>query len=86
MTAPALTDLETRLAAPGGSILRDALCARAARLEATLRTRLADGLPREDFPAWQAIADAAAAAQAVLTAWPANESAPADPPASQPNP
>ena len=78
MTAPTLTDLETRLAAPDGSALRDALLARAARLDTTLRTRLADGLPRADFPDWQAAADAVAAAQAVLSAWPVPASTPAD--------
>ena len=81
MTTPTLTDLEAQLAAPGGSALRDTLAARAARLEATWRAQLAHGLPREDFPTWQAVADAANAAQAVLAAWPVNDSTPADPPA-----
>ncbi|MGX5658539.1 hypothetical protein ACWKWV_02310 [Castellaniella ginsengisoli] len=76
----ALTDLETRLAAPGGAALRDALAARAARMEATLRTRMAEGLPRQNFPVWRDIAEAAAAASAVLASWPANEAPPADPP------
>ena len=80
---PALTDLETRLAAPGGSALRDALAAQAAALETRLRVRLSQGLPRDDFPAWQDIANAAGAAQAVLDAWPANP-APAAPAASPP--
>ncbi|KAB0593777.1 hypothetical protein F7Q88_18630, partial [Castellaniella defragrans] len=61
MTPTALTDLETRLAAPGGGALRDALAERAARMEATLRARMADGLPRQDFPAWRDAAEAAAA-------------------------
>jgi len=82
----ALTDLETRLAAPGGSALRDALAARAAGLENTLRARLADGLPRTDFPTWQAVADAAAAAQSILAAWPANDAAAPDTPPATPNP
>ncbi|WP_276807894.1 hypothetical protein [Castellaniella defragrans] len=76
----ALTDLETRLAAPGGGALRDALAARAARLEAALRARMAGGLPRQDFPAWRDVAEAAAAARAVLAAWPANDAAAADAP------
>jgi hypothetical protein len=75
----ALTDLETRLAAPGGAALRDALAARAARLEASLRARMANGLPRPDFPAWRDVAEAAVAAQAVLAAWPANDAAAPDP-------
>ncbi|MCZ4329469.1 hypothetical protein, partial [Castellaniella denitrificans] len=54
----ALTDLEARLAAPGGAALRDALSARAAHMEAALRARMAAGLPRENFPVWRDIADA----------------------------
>jgi hypothetical protein len=73
---PALTDLETRLSAPGGAGLRDALAARAAGLEHTLRARMAGGLPRADFPHWQAVADAAGAAREVLAAWPANDADP----------
>ena len=84
MTA-ALTDLETRLAAPGGRVLRDALATRAAGLETARRARLADGLPRADFPAWQSMAEAAAAAQAVLAAWPVNDTAAADAPSPHPN-
>ncbi|CDM23283.1 hypothetical protein BN940_04046 [Castellaniella defragrans 65Phen] len=75
----ALTDLEARLAAPGGAALRDALVARAAGMEAALRARMAAGLPRRDFPAWHDIAEAAAAAQAILAAWPANDAPSADP-------
>lgn len=76
----ALTDLEARLSAPGGAALRDALSARAAHMEAALRARMAAGLPRENFPVWRDIADAAAAASAILAAWPANEASSADPP------
>ena len=72
-----LTHLETRLAAPGGAVLRDALIARAARLETTLRTRMQNGLPRQEFANWQSVADAAATAQAILASWPANDSHPA---------
>jgi hypothetical protein len=68
----ALTDLEDRLAAPGGAALRDELAGRVVALEARLRARIAAGLPREDFPAWQAAAEAAAAAREVLAGWPAN--------------
>jgi len=75
----ALTDLEARLAAPGGAALRDALAARAARMEASLRARMADGLPRQDFPAWRDVAEAAAAARAILASWPANDAAAPDP-------
>ncbi|WP_368643807.1 hypothetical protein [Castellaniella ginsengisoli] len=74
-----LTDLEARLAAPGGAALRDTLSARAARMEASLRLQMADGLPRKDFQTWQAVAAAAAAAQAILASWPVNDTPPADP-------
>lgn len=70
MTAPALTDLETRLAAPGGAALRGELAARLQALEQRLRERVAAGLPREDFPLWQSTAEAAAAARETLAAWP----------------
>lgn len=83
----ALTDLEARLAAPGGAALRDALADRAAALEQALRTRIAAGLPRLDFPAWQAAAEAACAAREVLAAWPATDttSSPAAPAAALPS-
>jgi len=66
----ALTDLEIQLTAPGGAALRDTLASRAVALEHQLRARIASGLPREDFPVWQAAAEAAAAAREVLAAWP----------------
>ncbi|MHA3904763.1 hypothetical protein ACTPOE_14690 [Castellaniella sp. WN] len=74
-----LTNLETRLAAPGGAALRNALAERAARLEQSLRARMAGGLPRQDFSAWQAAAEAAAAAREILASWPANDTAPPAP-------
>ncbi|WP_323018724.1 hypothetical protein [Castellaniella sp.] len=67
-----LTDLDTQLAAPDGAALRDTLLTRAHRLEQSLRTPMLNGLSRQDFPLWQAAADAAAAAQEVLAAWPVN--------------
>ncbi len=72
----ALTDLEVRLAAPGGAAARDELLARMSALEQQYRTRIAQGLPRDEFPLWQAAAASAAAAREVLATWPAvNESA-----------
>lgn len=68
-----LTDLETQLAAADGAALRDTLLAKARHLEQSLRTPMANGLPRQDFPLWQAAADAAAAAQETLAAWPVND-------------
>lgn len=70
-----LTDLETRLASPGGAALRDELAARAQRLEHSLRAHIAAGLPRPEFALWQAAAEAAAAAHEVLAAWPAADGA-----------
>ncbi|MBJ7265312.1 MAG: hypothetical protein JHC61_17105 [Burkholderiaceae bacterium] len=72
------TDLEQRLAAPGGIAVRDDLLARTRQLEQRLRGRIAQGLSREEFPVWQAAADAAHAAHEVLNTWPmADESPPA---------
>lgn len=71
-----LTDLETRLACPGGDSLRDSLLARARGLERSARASMVSGLPRQDFPLWQAAADAAAAAQETLAAWPVNDTQP----------
>lgn len=70
MNATALTDLEQRLAAPDGPAVRDALILQAKALQARLQARMAAGLSRTDFPAWQAAANAAAAAQEVLAAYP----------------
>jgi|GEM_PF-811982 hypothetical protein len=72
----ALTELEAKLAASGGAALRDELAARAQALENRLRARLAQGLARDDFPAWQAAADAAAAARQVLAGWPVGDAHP----------
>ncbi|SAI70011.1 Uncharacterised protein [Bordetella ansorpii] len=84
----ALTDLEAQLAAPDGATLRDALASRAAALEARLRAAIAAGLPRDQFPAWQAAAEAAAAAQAVLASHPLQTATASTPPpfASIPSP
>ncbi|NMK47583.1 EscE/YscE/SsaE family type III secretion system needle protein co-chaperone [Achromobacter sp. Bel] len=71
MNNPAdLTELEQRLAAPGGAALRDTLAARLAVLEDDARTRLGRGLPPATFQHCQAIADAAQAARAVLASVP----------------
>jgi len=62
----ALTDLETRLAQPGGAALRDSLLQQAAELEARLHARLAAGLSRDEYAPYRAAAEAARAAQEVL--------------------
>lgn len=76
----ALTDLEAQLAAPGGNALRDVLASRAAALQSRLRAAIAAGLPRDQFAAWQAAADAAAAAQAVLASYPLQTATASEPP------
>lgn len=77
-----VTELETRLAEPGGAILKDTLLEHASRLEQSWRARMAAGLPRDEFSQWQSAADAAAAACEILQDWPANESPQETPPAS----
>ncbi|OZI57200.1 hypothetical protein [Bordetella genomosp. 1] len=75
---PALTDLEDRLAAPGGAELRAGLAARVQTIGRRVRTELDAGLPRADFAAYSAVAAAADAAAAVLAAYPlAQEPGPA---------
>jgi hypothetical protein len=65
-----LTHLEARLAAPDGVLLRDELVRHAMVLEQNARARMSSGLPRQDFPTWQSVAEAATAAREVLAAWP----------------
>lgn len=66
MDTPALTDLKARLAQPQGAALRDELLERVNALELRLRTRIAAGLSREEFPDWFMTAEAAAAAREIL--------------------
>ena len=67
MNAPiTLTELEERLAAPGGAELRASLSRRMASLEAAARAQLERGLAPAAFQNAQALADAARAAQEVL--------------------
>lgn len=66
----ALTELEQRLAAPGGAALRDALAQRLAKLEQNAHQRLDSGLVPVAFQQYQAVAQAAAAAREVLAALP----------------
>ncbi|CPN00780.1 Uncharacterised protein [Bordetella pertussis] len=46
----ALTELEVRLASPGGSALRDTLLSQLGELETRLRVRLHDGVGRDTYP------------------------------------
>ena len=82
MTPTALTDLEARLQSPEGAALRDALAARAAGIERRLRERIAQGLPRDAFPAWQAAAEAARAAGDILAGLPMPAAADGSPPSA----
>lgn len=67
MNAPtALTELEQRLAAPGGAELHATLSQRLATLEHAARERLDSGLVPVAFQQCQAVAQAAAAAREVL--------------------
>ncbi|MEN4920235.1 hypothetical protein ABE485_16305 [Achromobacter spanius] len=69
-TPTALTELEQRLAAPGGAELGASLAARLARLEHAARTRLDAGLPPAAFQDCVAVAEAAKAAREVLAQHP----------------
>lgn len=66
----ALTELEQRLAAPGGAALRAELARRLAELEQSANQRLDSGLVPVAFQQYQAVAQAAAAAREVLAALP----------------
>ncbi len=71
MTDPtALTELEQRLAAPGGAALRAELAQRLAELEQGANQRLDSGLVPVAFQQYQVVAQAAAAAREVLAALP----------------
>lgn len=71
MTDPtALTELEQRLAAPGGAALRAELAQRLAELEQGANQRLDSGPVPVAFQQYQAVAQAAAAAREVLAALP----------------
>ncbi|WP_374608471.1 hypothetical protein [Diaphorobacter nitroreducens] len=64
-----LTELEERLAAADGDVLRNELAARLQQTALQFKTRLARPLPRDEFVATNACLQAALAAQAVLDTW-----------------
>lgn len=64
-----MTELESRLAAPGGQALRNELQDRLADLEQRMRWKAAERLPRDQHAQAAALADAALAAQDVLRRW-----------------
>lgn len=67
---PALTELESRLAAPGGELVRGQCLKSLAEHEAQLRRAIAARLPREKFALASALLDATQAAQEVLHQFP----------------
>lgn len=83
-TALRLTELEERLARPGGAALRAELLAQLEALESRLRRQLQASVPRSDFANYEAAAQAAHAAIEVLREWPVAAEAP--PPLQFPSP
>lgn len=70
MTALNLTTLEELLCQPGAAQERDARLQRLDALATRLRQQLQASVPRREYPAYAAAADAVQAAQEVLRAWP----------------
>ena len=70
MTALNLTTLEELLCQPGAAQERDARLQRLDALAARLRQQLLASVPRSEYPACAAAAEAVQAAQEVLRAWP----------------
>lgn len=67
---PALTELETRLASPGGELVRGELLKSLGEQEMLLCRTIAARLPREEFAVADALLDATRAAQEVLNRLP----------------
>ena len=65
-----LTELEEKLALPGGKVLQTQMVADLNAIAFRLRQQLATGLPRPEFELHQRAADAVQAALEVLQAWP----------------
>ena len=70
MTALNLTTLEELLCQPGAAQERDARLQRLDELATRLRQQLQASVPRNEYPTYAAVAEAAQAAQDVLRAWP----------------
>lgn len=68
----AMTELEQRLAAPGGEAQRQALLEQLRQLQWRLRQKLAASVPRADYQDLAALALAVEAAHGVLETCPAN--------------
>ena len=70
-----LTELEEKLALPGGKVLQTQMVADLNETAFRLRQQLASGLPRPEFELHQKAADAVQAALEVLQTWPVNPDA-----------
>ena len=68
---PTMTELEERLAAPGGAELHAVMHGRLADLEFVLSRRLAGSVPRAEFETVRSSLEAVRSAREVLQQWPA---------------
>jgi hypothetical protein len=66
----AMTELEEKLRAPGGSRVRQILLERFAFLNKALEIRMKPGLPPEDYSRAEALRNAIAAAQNIMINFP----------------
>ncbi len=69
-----MTELEERLAAPGGAELHAVMHGRLADLEFVLSRQLAGSVPRAEFDTIKSSLEAARSAREVLQQWPAGPS------------
>lgn len=73
---PPMTELEGKLAGPGGAALRDSLILQISAIEERLRRQLQASVPRDQYPGVASLAQATRAAQELLAQWPASSCAP----------
>lgn len=71
---PRMTELEERLAAPGGAELHAVMHGRLADLEFEVSRQLAKSVPRAEFDTIKSSLEAVRAAREVLQQWPAGPS------------
>lgn len=71
---PKMTELEERLAAPGGAELHAVMHGRLADLEFVLSRRLAGSVPRAEFDTVKSSLEAVRSAREVLQQWPVGPS------------
>jgi hypothetical protein len=70
MTPLHLTELEAQLAQPDGAARKQACLQRLDTMAWRLRQQVRAGVPRDEFPALEALIEAVQSAQQVLTDWP----------------